>query len=145
MRLRLDDERDVTVPIGWAADRLRTAYAMTVHKAQGLTVDVALVDTTGLSDRNSAYVAASRARRRTELHHTDTDELIETLNDDPFSSPTSVAASSAARQAQRMARHREQRLASDQRPGRSPSSSPRRSFEPYENYHQHDRGYGISR
>ncbi len=46
VRLRLDDGRATAVPLAWAADRLRPAYAMTVHKAQGLTVDVALVDTT---------------------------------------------------------------------------------------------------
>ena len=116
VRLRLDDHRDVTVPTGWAADRLRTAYAMTVHKAQGLTVDVAIVDTTGLSDRNSAYVAASRARQRTELHHTDTDTLIETLLDDPFRARPPSVVDVQAHVARRLTRRREQRLAIEQHP-----------------------------
>jgi ATP-dependent exoDNAse (exonuclease V) alpha subunit len=89
---------------------------MTVHKAQGLTVDTALVDTTGLTDRNAGYVAASRARHRTELHHTDADQLLEALRDDSFTPPKITAAEAHARVAQRLQRHREQRLAVDQRP-----------------------------
>jgi conjugative relaxase-like TrwC/TraI family protein len=115
--LHLDDQRHVTVPAGWAADRLRTAYAMTVHKAQGLTVDTALVDTTGLVDRNSAYVAASRARHRTELHHTDPAALRDALSDDPFTpDTTSSAADARADVARRLHRLRQQRLAVDQHP-----------------------------
>ena len=113
--LCLDDSRTVTVPAGWAAERLRPAYAMTVHKAQGLTVDVALVDTTGLADRNAGYVAASRARHRTELHHTDDTDLHDTLRDDPLTAaaarPTTPRAAEVAF-AQRLRRLRAQQLAS---------------------------------
>jgi ATP-dependent exoDNAse (exonuclease V) alpha subunit len=148
VRLHLDDQRDVTVPTGWAADRLRAAYAMTVHKAQGLTVDIALVDTTGLGDRNSAYVAASRARHRTELHHTDTDQLIDTLTDDPFTPRPLGPAEAHAQVVSRLGRHREQRLATDQTPQWSPARTRRRPYDPYEHdrhHHGPDRSYGISR
>ncbi|HEU5034280.1 MAG TPA: hypothetical protein VFT62_05915, partial [Mycobacteriales bacterium] len=82
--LHLDSQLAVVVPAIWAADRLRPAYALTLHKAQGLTVGIALVDTSGIRDRNAAYVAASRARHRTELHHTGLDPLLEAVCDDPL-------------------------------------------------------------
>jgi conjugative relaxase-like TrwC/TraI family protein len=85
IRLRLEDSRDVTVPASWATERLAHAFAMTVHKAQGLTVDVALVDASDLPDRNAGYVALSRARHHTEIHVQDRDALDDALTDDPFS------------------------------------------------------------
>jgi ATP-dependent exoDNAse (exonuclease V) alpha subunit len=75
----------ITVPTGWANERLTAAYATTVHKAQGLTVEIALVDATGISDRNAGYVAFSRARDRTEIHHTNVDVLADALTDDALS------------------------------------------------------------
>jgi conjugative relaxase-like TrwC/TraI family protein len=84
LALRLEDGRDVAVPTSWAAERLSHAYAMTVHKAQGLTVDTALIDATELPDRNAGYVALSRARHRTEIHISDRDTLTEALDNDPF-------------------------------------------------------------
>jgi conjugative relaxase-like TrwC/TraI family protein len=49
------------------ADRLSYAYALTVHRCQGLTTDTChhLADGGG---REVAYVAASRARHRTAIH-----------------------------------------------------------------------------
>jgi len=48
---------------------LRLAYAQHVYKAQGATVDRALVLTGGWqTDRESAYVALTRARERTDLY-----------------------------------------------------------------------------
>lgn len=48
---------------------VRLAYAQHVYKAQGLTVDRALVLTGGWqSDRERAYVALSRARERTDIY-----------------------------------------------------------------------------
>ena len=46
--------------IGWA-------YASTIHGAQGLTVDQAVVYVDGSYNRHDIYVAASRARERTTL------------------------------------------------------------------------------
>jgi ATP-dependent exoDNAse (exonuclease V) alpha subunit len=113
------DGHVVAVPVDWASERLTSAYAITIHKAQGLTVDIALVDATGISDRNAGYVATSRARDRTEIHHTSIDILADVLAEDPLSpftgrdprrpeSPTDLAA--------RLARTSEQQLAIDQHP-----------------------------
>jgi conjugative relaxase-like TrwC/TraI family protein len=110
------DGRQVTVPAGWANDRLTSAYALTVHKAQGLTVDVALVDATGLTDRNTGYVAFSRARARTEIHHHGLDALTAALADDPFTSTTRDRSTTTTELAARISRHREQQLATDQHP-----------------------------
>jgi conjugative relaxase-like TrwC/TraI family protein len=117
-RITLDvDGQPVTVPASWANDRLIGAYATTLHKAQGLTVEIALVDATGIGDRNAGYVALSRARERTEIHHTGIDTLTDALADDPVSpvkqrtrpEPTSELAV-------RLVHIREQRLAIDQDP-----------------------------
>jgi len=148
VRLRLDDQRDVAVPTNWAAERLRSAYAMTVHKAQGLTVDVALIDTTTLKDRNSVYVAVSRARRHTELHAANADHLVETLADDPLTTWPGHADASRSQLGRRLTTRREQRLAVDQAPRWSPMMTPQRPFDPYEHDRYDrgpDRGHGLSR
>jgi ATP-dependent exoDNAse (exonuclease V) alpha subunit len=117
-RITLDvDGQNVTVPAGWANDRLTTAYATTIHKAQGLTVEVALVDATGISDRNAGYVALSRARQRTEIHHTGIDTLTDSLADDPLSPLRSRAPNRGDDRttlADRLARTREHQLAIEQ-------------------------------
>jgi len=111
--LRLDDGRAVTVPTGWAKQRLTHAYAMTVHKAQGLTVDVALVDGSTIPDRNAAYVAFSRARHRTEIHVSDQDAFDEALADDPFER-LAPAGTGVGGLRDRLAAESEQRLAMEQ-------------------------------
>ena len=50
-----------------AAGRLDHAYALTVHKAQGLTVERAFVLATSALTQEAGYVAMSRARASTEL------------------------------------------------------------------------------
>jgi hypothetical protein len=50
-----------------AAGHLAHAYALTVHKAQGATVDRAFVLATESLTREAGYVAMSRARRGSEL------------------------------------------------------------------------------
>ena len=50
-------------------DGLRLAYAQHVYKAQGLTTDRSLVLTGGWqTDRETSYVALSRARERTDVY-----------------------------------------------------------------------------
>lgn len=64
----LDDGRTVTVPLG-AYPHLRLGYALTTHKAQGMTVDRAFILTGGgLTDRELTYVQASRARDTTRWY-----------------------------------------------------------------------------
>ena len=138
--LRLDGAATTTVPPTWAAERLQLAYALTVHKAQGLTVDTAFVDTSGLRDRNAAYVAASRARHRTELHHTGLDPLLEAICDDPLGAAPGARELDARRQlASRVSARREQRLAIDQATHGRSLMSPLASHDPVQ------RDIGMSR
>jgi putative heme iron utilization protein len=71
MRLHTDDDRDVTVTATWAARHdLSHAYAMTLHKAQGLTVDHALLYGTDALTREAGYVGLSRGRRENHIYAT---------------------------------------------------------------------------
>lgn len=47
---------------------LRLAYAMTIHKSQGLTLDEALIDIGAAREPGQAYVAVSRVRRLNGLN-----------------------------------------------------------------------------
>lgn len=67
--LRTSENRAVTVPLHWLADgRLEHGYALTCHKAQGLTVEHALVYGTGALSQQSGYVAMSRGRSSNHLY-----------------------------------------------------------------------------
>jgi len=68
LTLRVEDDRVQTVPAGWAAHHLDHGYAMTCHKAQGATVDVALVYAGGGLTREAGYVALSRGRTANHLY-----------------------------------------------------------------------------
>lgn len=62
LAVKLDgSEGSVYLAEKYAAQHLSDGYAMTVHKAQGRTVDASLVYAAGL-DRNGLYVALSRGR-----------------------------------------------------------------------------------
>jgi ATP-dependent DNA helicase PIF1 len=50
---------------------LRLAWAMTIHKAQGLTLDTAFVDIRAAREPGQAYVAVSRVRTLAGLHFKD--------------------------------------------------------------------------
>lgn len=75
------DHGHVTVePCAWSYDPndetsagfeqfpLRLAYAMTIHKAQGLTLDSALIDIRAAREPGQGYVALSRVRSLSGLH-----------------------------------------------------------------------------
>ena len=70
-------------PFTWEFDRndpgsatltqfpLRLAYAMTIHKAQGLTLEAAYLDIRAAREPGQAYVAVSRVRTLAGLHFKD--------------------------------------------------------------------------
>jgi conjugative relaxase-like TrwC/TraI family protein len=63
------DGRRVQLPAGALAEGwLDHAYALTCHKAQGVTVDVALLYGTGALQREAGYVGMSRGRRANYLY-----------------------------------------------------------------------------
>jgi ATP-dependent exoDNAse (exonuclease V) alpha subunit len=71
LTLRTDDDRDVTLAATWAARHaLSHAYAMTLHKAQGLTVDHALLYGSQALTREAGYVGLSRGRRENHIYAT---------------------------------------------------------------------------
>jgi ATP-dependent exoDNAse (exonuclease V) alpha subunit len=74
LELRTDTGAAVTVPTGWAAAHLDHGYALTVHKAQGLTTGAALVYGTAALDQQAGYVALSRGQLDNHLY-TSTDSL----------------------------------------------------------------------
>ncbi len=71
--LHTDDDRRLTVPAGWAVGHLDHGYAMTCHKAQGATVDVALLFGGGGLTREAGYVGLSRGRVANHLYVADSD------------------------------------------------------------------------
>jgi hypothetical protein len=71
LTLHTDDDRDVTLNATWAARHdLTHAYAMTLHKAQGLTVDHALLYGSQALTREAGYVGLSRGRRENHIYAT---------------------------------------------------------------------------
>ena len=68
LTVRLTDGTDRVVPAGYLdAGHLDHGYAMTIHKAQGLTADEALVLATDDLYREAGYTALSRARLATQV------------------------------------------------------------------------------
>jgi len=71
LTLATDEHQQVTVPAEWADRHLDHGYAMTCHKAQGATVEVALLYGTGALSREAGYVALSRGRTANHLYVAD--------------------------------------------------------------------------
>jgi conjugative relaxase-like TrwC/TraI family protein len=73
LTLRTETGEKVTVPTIWAGEHLDHGYAMTVHKAQGLTTQVALLYGTAALCQQAGYVAMSRGRDANHLYTTPVD------------------------------------------------------------------------
>ena len=68
LTLAAEGEQPVTVVADWAERHLDHGYAMTCHKAQGATVDIALLYGTTALTREAGYVAMSRGRTANHLY-----------------------------------------------------------------------------
>ena len=116
LMLHTYDDRTVAVPASWAGGHLDHGYALTVHKAQGLTVDTALLDGTTALCQQAGYTGLSRGRVANHLYTTLTrpepaaHHRLRLVGADP----ADVVAGLVDRLRPRLA----QRLASEQRPVR---------------------------
>ncbi|MCW2667992.1 MAG: conjugal transfer protein TraA, partial [Frankiales bacterium] len=71
LTVRLDDGRQLRLEADYLrSGRLAHGYALTAHKAQGVTVDVALLWGTSALSRETGYVAMSRGRQHNALYST---------------------------------------------------------------------------
>ncbi len=74
--VRLDDAREIAINVQ-EYPYVRLGYALTTHKAQGMTVERTYILTSGsMTDREMAYVQASRARGVTRWYVSDTFEEV---------------------------------------------------------------------
>jgi conjugative relaxase-like TrwC/TraI family protein len=154
LTLRTDTGEQVTVPTSWAGEHLDHGYAMTVHKAQGLTTSVALLYGTSTLTQQAGYVALSRGTSANHLYTsaaslhaaTNTTEnnpaRFELLEPDP--------ADITRRLAERLGVTRRQVLARDQRPTWRPAPArPRPRLGPDYPHprpgRDHGRDFGPSR
>jgi ATP-dependent exoDNAse (exonuclease V) alpha subunit len=119
LTLRTDDERDVTVSAVWAARHdLSHAYAMTLHKAQGLTVDHALLYGSDALTREAGYVGLSRGRRENHIYLSPTTRMAGRAGECDFDQPDPLADEQQpiAALARRLRTSRSHQLSSHQRP-----------------------------
>lgn len=58
----LDGHGRAVLPAGYVADDVRLAYALTIHKAQGVTVDTAIVVVDETTNAEALYVGMTRGR-----------------------------------------------------------------------------------
>ena len=115
LRIATRDGQHVEVPASWAGDRLEHAYAMTCHRAQGITVDTALLCGTSALCREAAYVAMSRGRHANYVYATH-DEMRgydECGLDEHGHEPEEATLLAAEALGEAMGRSRRQRLAQD--------------------------------
>jgi len=101
LTVRLTDGTDQVVPASYLeAGHLDHGYAMTIHKAQGLTADEALVLATDDLYQEAGYTALSRARLETRVY-----VVADDFDDDP-----TIDVSHAGRHATRQSTNLEKSL-----------------------------------
>lgn len=92
LTLRTDDDREVKITPTWAARHdLSHAYAMTLHKAQGLTVDHALLYGSDALTREAGYVGLSRGRRENHSYLSPTTRVCGRTGECDFDQPGPLA------------------------------------------------------
>jgi len=119
-KLHTDDERNVTINAIWATRHdLSHAYAMTLHKAQGLTVDHALLYGSEALTREAGYVGLSRGRRENHIYLSATTRMSGRTGECDFDQPDSLMDNQRplAALARRLHASRTHQLASYQQPG----------------------------
>ena len=68
IKVSLDNGKRVTIPLNRYED-LQLGYAVTTHKAQGITIDRAYILAGGMmQDRELSYVQMSRSREKTKIY-----------------------------------------------------------------------------
>jgi conjugative relaxase-like TrwC/TraI family protein len=128
LTLHTDTGEAVTVPTGWAGEHLAHGYALTVHKAQGLTTSVALLYGTATLTQQAGYVALSRGTSTNHLY-TSLGDLATTSRDidtvpaefELVTDPADVT----RRVAERLKTTAQQNLATHLNPTWRPSPTPR--------------------
>lgn len=147
LSLRTESGQHVSVPTAWAAEHLDHGYAMTVHKAQGLTTDTALLYGTAALCQQSGYVGLSRGRHANHLYTAtstlaadrtgahDARSRFELLGPDPTEINTRLI--------HQLRANRRQTLARDQTPAHRPA--PRREWGYQAMQRDHGRDLGRSR
>jgi ATP-dependent exoDNAse (exonuclease V) alpha subunit len=115
-----DDDRDITVNAAWAARHdLTHAYAMTLHKAQGLTADHALLYGSEALTQEAGYVGLSRGRHENHIYLSATTRMSGPTGECDFDQPNPLAGDQQpiATLARRLQASRTHQLASYQQPG----------------------------
>jgi ATP-dependent exoDNAse (exonuclease V) alpha subunit len=120
LTLRTDDDREVKITATWAERHdLSHAYAMTLHKAQGLTVDHALLYGSEALTREAGYVGLSRGRRENHIYLSATTRMSGRTGECEFDQPDPLADEQQPIDAlaRRLHASRTHQLASHQQPG----------------------------
>ncbi len=118
LTLHTDDDRHVSITAMWAARHdLSHAYAITLHKAQGLTVDRALLYPSEALTREAGYVGLSRGRSEDHIYLSSTTRMSGRTGDCDFDQPDPDHEQPIAPLARRLHTSRSHQLASHQQPG----------------------------
>jgi ATP-dependent exoDNAse (exonuclease V) alpha subunit len=105
-----------------ASGDVQHGYALTIHRAQGITVDTALVYGTAALSKEAGYVALSRGRVANHLF-VSPDDISSAVIDEPFGADARDLLAAVERVTIRLAVSRRQTLATSHLP-------PSRSFDP---------------